>query len=329
MKTSLDKVEGYLKGIDLDSTLIQVQVPSALPMHLRERYQLCQARLFGRDWVLAAEADDWEAGTPAEYRHQVDQLSSTSPYPVALVLPQISSTMRSRLIQMNVPFIVPGTQIFLPIAMINLQETYKTAMPNEGKPLSPVAQVLVLHEILDGRYSAMASKSVAQELGYSEMAISKARSDLEANKLCELTRKGKVVQTQFALPPKALWEKAGPILRSPVRKRRWLQWAGRAPEWKKAGISALAAIGHITDDDIPTYAVDTKEFQRHLEQGAVHGCPDRHEAEAQVEIWQYDPGLLSKGPAVDFLSLYLSLQMNPDERVQADLSTRMEKFPWR
>lgn len=328
MKSVLEKLARHLKGVGLEAPLVSLKAPTTLPVHVRERYHLYQARLFGRDWVLALERGDWEVGAPSEYRHHVDLLSSVVQRPVALVLRQISSASRSRLIQMSVPFVVPGTQIFLPLAMINLQEIFKTQQPEKGRPLSPIAQVLVLHEILDGRFSGMASKWVAQETGYSEMGISKARSELEANELCALTRKGKVLQTEFQLSPQDLWEKALPLLRSPARKRRWLQWTAPPQKWKLAGISALAAIGQIADDAVPSYATDSKGFRKYLEHGAVHGS-DRHEASAQVEIWPYEPSLLSHGAEVDFLSLYLSLRMNPDERVQADLAEQMEAFKWR
>ncbi|MDD5675045.1 MAG: hypothetical protein PHC61_12825 [Chitinivibrionales bacterium] len=36
---------------------------------------------------------------------------------------------------------------------------------------------------------------------------------------------------------------------------------------------------------------------------------------ASLQIWRYDPALLTNGESVDKLSLYLSLSQDPDERI--------------
>ena len=66
-----------------------------------------------------------------------------------------------------------------------------------------------------------------------------------------------------------------------------------------------------------------------LEQGQLNGCVDRYEANAEVEVWRYDPALLADGPDVDPLSLFLSLRNSPDERVQAELDDMMKGLSWR
>jgi hypothetical protein len=48
----------------------------------------------------------------------------------------------------------------------------------------------------------------------------------------------------------------------------------------------------------------------------------------EVEVWSYNPELLSGGQIVDRLSLYLSLKDNEDERVEAALEHMMEAVSW-
>lgn len=329
MNPLLEKTERYLKRIAGDVRPFVQETAGSLPLLLRERYQLYRVRLFGRDWVLAMEADGWDVGTPSEYRNQVDQLAQKAGGQVVLVLASISATARNRMVQMNVPFIVPDAQIFLPVAMINLQETHGSVLPGKGDALSPAAQVLILHQILRGDFDAMSSKQVAAQLGYSEMAISKARTELEVNRLCTIVRKGKEIHARFNLSAQALWKDALPLLRTPVAKRHWIQWKGPVADARLAGISALARVSDLADDAIPTYAMKRQAFQSLLEQGKVHGCPDRHEAHARIEAWSYAPALLADKPAVDPLSLYLSLREDPDERVQLAMSSMMEDLAWR
>lgn len=329
MNPLLEKTERYLKRIAGDVRPFVQETAGSLPLFLRERYQLYRARLFGRDWLLAMEADGWDVGTPSEYRNQVDQLAQKAGGQVVLVLPSVSSTVRNRMVQMNVPFIVPDTQIFLPVAMINLQETHGSILPGKGEALSPTAQVLVLRQILRGDLDAVSSKQVAGLMAYSEMAISKARTELEVNRLCTIVRKGKEIQARFNLSAQALWKDALPVLRTPVAKRHWIQWKGPVSDARLAGITALARASDLADDAIRTYALPKKAFQNLLEQGKVHGCADRHEAHARIEAWNYNPALLVDGPAVDPLSLYLSLREDPDERVQLAMSSMMEDLAWR
>ena len=50
------------------------------------------------------------------------------------------------------------------------------------------------------------------------------------------------------------------------------------------------------------------------------------ETQAEVEIWKYDPGVLSFDHMVDPLSLVMSLQENMDERTEEAIEELLEKF---
>ncbi len=173
------------------------------------------------------------------------------------------------------------------------------------------------------------SKQIAENLRYSEMGISKARSELEANQLCDVTRKGKEMRLRFPYSSQELWDKAEPLLRTPLLKQHWIQWGKPAQDVKRAGVSALSQFSNLADDATPRFALKKQGFLRLLEQGELYGCPDRHEADACIEAWSYDPTLLSDEKTVDPLSLYLSLRDNPDERIQSALTDMMEVLAWR
>ena len=48
----------------------------------------------------------------------------------------------------------------------------------------------------------------------------------------------------------------------------------------------------------------------------------------RLELWKYDPGLLSTGDIVDMISMALSLANTNDERVQGELQSIMEDKGW-
>ena len=85
----------------------------------------------------------------------------------------------------------------------------------------------------------------------------------------------------------------------------------------------------LQQDAVPTFAILRKAFTKLLESGLIQGCPSPHGAHARIEAWRYDPLRLA-GPdlTVDAFSLYLSLESDPDERVQQELGHMMENLPW-
>ena len=91
-----------------------------------------EVHLFGRDYVLAMEGRDWDAGSPPGS----DAIAEPSPpelgRDVILVLRALFSYSRSRLIRLNIPFIVPESQLFLPVVMIDLRERYVADNPRES-----------------------------------------------------------------------------------------------------------------------------------------------------------------------------------------------------
>jgi hypothetical protein len=65
-----------------------------------------------------------------------------------------------------------------------------------------------------------------------------------------------------------------------------------------------------------------------LEARGVQELLAADEAGFEVEVWSYEPDLLSDGPAVDRFSLYLSLRDDTDERVQSALAEMMRGVTW-
>lgn len=331
MKTLLEKTENYLQEMGICPIPLQSMTVGTLPLVLRERYKVFVSNVLGREWLLAVEADGWEPGSPTEYRQHMKQLSqATGKDYIAVVLPSISAKVRNRMVQMEIPFIVPNTQIYLPLAVINLKESFVMPQSVEGNPLSPAAQVLFLIQVQKGGLENQSSKEISRQVGYSRASISAACAELEQNDLCRTFRKGKEQRIEFNSSPKVLWELALPLLKTPVRKTHWVTWA-RKPlaEARLAGITALSRISSLADDRIPTFALKEYDVRENLEKGHIHGCADPHEADALLEAWSYDPALISGDDAVDCLSLYLSLRQNPDERVRSALADTMEGFPWR
>jgi hypothetical protein len=322
---STDTLTKYLHEITGATPLIERlprQALTTLPLFLSRAFELRQLRLFGDSFLIATPTADDQPGLRQLVRQREalsDKLGST----VVLVLPQIKSYERKRLIEKRVPFIVPGRQLFLPMLLIDLRERFPTqARP---KSISWVAQVLQIRQLVMQDMEECPLSHIAKLLGYTPMAISQAVDELVALQLCDRVRAGRAKLLQFPLPPRELWRAAAPRMRSPVKKsllaRRLMN--GRTPP-RFAGMTALAEYTDLVQSGIETFALSEDGMRNALADGTVESCELEEDAVAVVESWAYMPELTSRGPSVDPLSLYLCYREDRDERIQLALEQLLE-----
>lgn len=301
---------------------------TALPLFLRERYAIFMARLFGRECLLALESGETESTSPGEYGKHAENLSAKLGRPVVLVIPRLPSYARNRMVQMRIPFIVPGSQMFMPNSLIDLRENFPQPPARRRGAFSPAAQCTVLYHLLRGSLADRPLKEIAQQVQYSPIMMTKVKDELETAGICRVVRRDRALVLKFKASGRALWEQAKTKLATPVKKTRWVQWLKPTTPALLAGISALSLRTMIADDRLPTCALPLSAFQDLLERGEFTGCPDAEHATARIEVWSYDPRLLGDERMVDPLSLYLSLQASRDERVQQQLPQLIEEVKW-
>jgi hypothetical protein len=307
---------------------VSASLSAGLPLFLRRRYRLQQAHLFGRSLLLAEETEV-EPASPKEYAAHLGALEARSGMPVVLVPRPLPSYLRNRLVHARIPFIVPGSQMFLPTLFVDLRERTPRVTPAPGGALSAPAQALVCYHLDKARLDAKPLRVIAGLLGYSPMMISKAKDELTAAGLCESRSTGRVVELVFPMDRRALWSLALPRLSTPVRGTRWVRTRGIArSQFPIAGTTALAHQTSLADDAIPTLAAHGPSVKAALQERQVVEVPTAEEADARMEAWRYDPALLAHSGVVDPLSLYLSLRDSPDERVQQALATLLDDLPW-
>jgi hypothetical protein len=158
--------------------------------------------------------------------------------------------------------------------------------------------------------------------------VTSAKRELESAGACESVRDGRARPLEFALRGRELWDQVLRFLSPPDLMQHWVQWERPGRPALLAGMSALSRLSTIQDAPKSTYAISRRGYQSVLEQGILHECPGRDEANVLVEVWRYDPQRLANGEMVDPLSLYLSLRDSPDERVQQQLQRILEGIEW-
>jgi hypothetical protein len=242
-------------------------------------------------------------------------------------MPKLPSYVRNRLVQEGIPFIVPGAQMFLPMLMIDLRERFSKAESRIQDKLSPVSQLVVIYQILREPVARTPLGQLGEKLAYSPQAMSHAQEELQTASLCEVRRAGKTIFLEFALRGKALWERAEPVMMSPVRRTQWVRWGQPRARAVAAGTTALSRLSMLAEDSFETYCMRDREVVAALERGELFGCGGREGADACMESWKYDPWVVAENGSADPCSLYLSLRRAGDERVQKEIRSLIERLP--
>lgn len=303
-------------GVIPDAKPMPKAALAVLPVYLASAFIIHEVHLFGHSIVIAIPKAN-EKPNLAQLAKERELLATKLGKDVVLILPQIKSYERRRLVQKQVPFIVPGRQMFLPMLLVDLRESFPTRISIQKDTLSWVAQVMLIRHITTGDITGRPLAMLAKVLGYTAMAITQGLDELSALGFCQRVQDGRARTIRFELAPGDLWREALPHLRSPVKRRYWvrrLSVPNACP--LHAGMTALSEATTIASLPKNILAMSAKNARKAMDEGAMDNCPFEEDATIVVEAWAYAPKILSEGPSVDPLSLYLTMKDDPDERVQ-------------
>lgn len=320
MKYNIKKISDYLNnliGNDINVFPTEKAVISKLPFTLAKSYDFHDMEIIGNHITVAVPTEPDECSPMQLAKHQTKMMDIFE-RPVVFVLEEIESYNLTRLTHARVNFIVPNKVVFVPSLMMVLREVRKT-----NKTLSdtmpPVAQLLLLYHIQVKNLNGMTTAELANIVSMAYPTINVALRWLERNGLIELMG-GKQKTVNFVANGKELWDKALPMMTSPIERTIY---ANTRPT--DSLFSNETAMGHHTmlaepNTEIVAISKTTaKEYEVFF---------NKQYGNVKVEVWKYAPSLLSGNEYVDRLSLYLSLRDNEDERIQIECDTLIEEMKW-
>jgi len=323
-------VQAYLREtLGIAPKLRQWPGATKLPYFLQDAFEVRELELLNHTVLLAIDKQPNKHGL-ASVRSQLDKLRQLAGVPVVYVTGALASYERKRLIEQKVPFLVPGNQLYLPDLGVDLREYFRRRPAAADTALSPATQALLIAALLRKPWRAeWQPAEMVNELGYTTMTLSRVVRELTGAGVAKLRIEGRTRWLQVEGAPADTWERAVPLLRSPVKRRFW---ALRIPNWKAprvrlAGLSALARCSMIAEPQWPTYAIGPALWKT-VTQADIEVLPEHLPGACEYEVWHYNPGLIQGSEIVDPLSLTLSLQGNSDERVQLALDELKEHMPW-
>ncbi|NCB09298.1 MAG: hypothetical protein EOM73_14175 [Bacteroidia bacterium] len=319
-----ENITAYIfKTLGLKVMLEAYDKTASLPNFLPSNYSFLVATIGEQKFLLMCDQQKMPL-TPLAIRKHCNLVHAHWHGPVVFVAETMASYNRARLIQQQIPFIIPDRQLYLPFLGMVFSETDKKSN-KEFSGLGLLAQLLILG-ILNKRLSEpLTIESASVYFDYSRMSVSRAFDELEYFTLAkrEVRCGGKEKYLTFTATGQRLWEQALPLLKTPLRHVIGVETL--PPDFPAclAGINALAQKTMLSEQSQFEYAVTPKSFStlKNIEKIPKASAP------VLLQIWAYPPELFGDN-MVDPLSLYLTLKNDPNERVQIALDELLEGISW-
>lgn len=304
----------------LADTLHLAVVPEAwgggasLPLFIGKRYSFYRITLARRPCLIMAANAEADV-RPAEISKHVALVAATYEGVVIYAAGAMSATIRSRLIALGVPFIVPGNQLYIPQLAMDLRDHFRAPAKKRGEHLSPAAQLVLFQHILSGDDTPMTPTLLAAPLAFAAMSIGRAFDQLAQANLARVEWRGRQKVLHYAADRRLLIDMSRTLLRTPVRGVHGVRFKGGRPAMLRAGETALADLTDLAPPERPAYAILATGWREFFRKHDIEGVNDIDAADALIETWRYDPHTLSGGATVDPLSLHAQFRDHADERV--------------
>ena len=279
---------------------------SSLPYYLRDMYDFSIVALDSSHCLFIRPKA--ELGSLPGIKKHIEWVHGAAGIPIVLELDSISARRRKALISSRIPFVVRDSQIYLPFLGIALQEKYYLqAAPKDV--LMPSSQLLLFYYLYEGQES-LYTGGLAERFGISAMQITRATRQLADLGLVTESKDGVKKVISSTASRRELYEAAEPHLIDPVKRMVYVEEADLPSALPLSGISALSAYSMLSPPLLKTVA-----FHGKTNEVAGESELTDHTAQVEVEVWHYDPELLSprKGLA-DPLSIVISLKGESDDR---------------
>jgi hypothetical protein len=302
---------------------------SKLPLYIKHGFELSGGEIEGKQ-VLWAKPLNNEELTPNWLLGQKEQLTKYFQRHVIFVFDRMDSWLRKRLIEKRLGFIQAGKQVFVPELLLELSDlrSHQPAVSDTSEHPGFPTQAAILHHLQRERLDGLSFQQIALKLDYSTMTITRVARELEQFKLAKLGR-GKEKSIRFERSGKELWNEALSLLRTPVKENWYAYGPGVPGRLLEAGDTALASYSQLAEGRVKQFAFGKEQFRSLKKLGQLPEL-NAHQGNIRIEIWQYDPRIIT-GPAgltVDRLSLYLSMRKNTDVRVKDALEEMINSIEW-
>ena len=300
--------------------------PADVPFYIRDGYS---ARIlsWGKNECLAVKPFDKSARLSALKKH-IQTIAALCGRLCVLELDGVTAAQRRNLLESRIPFISDSRQIYLPFWGCVFSERFKKEII-AADVMPPSVQLVFLYLYYLGRGEPRLRMNLTQTaiaLGVSKTSCTRAFEDLTEAGLFEQETIGKCKRLIPAMSYTKMLAKAFQRLRSPIEKTIYANSIPPGIPYQYGGILALSRISMTAAGPLDgAIAVSRKNAALFPKETLVSRRDFEDIGGKTVEVWRYDPAKLASGELVDEISLLLSLNADPDERVQRALDDIRKK----
>ena len=311
-------------GTEINVVNATDEVLKGLPLYINSTYDMWNTVIFDKEVLLLVKKTR-EHLTPIQYQKHKELLEKKTGMLIVFILSDMKAYDRNRLTQKKINFIIDDKQVFIPQLLIDLKDYLpKTKIITEA--LQPAAQLIILYHIQRNQLGGFTYKELVNILNYSYLTISRAVDNLVKLDLCE-TEGNKEKTLVFRATKKELWKKALPYMKSPIKKTLYINDALPKNLIFISEINALAFYSDMNNDRQKHYAIYHSEFIKLEKEGFIKET-SQYDGDYHIELWRYNPNILTNNDFVDPLSLYLCYRNETDERIEMALEQIEEMISW-
>ena len=295
--------------------------PAGTPSYISSGYR-SSLLTWGDSKCLLVKPTDDELSLPS-IKKQVNKIESICSLPVIIDLARLTSRQRTNLIESGIAFVSDSGQLFIPFWGCYFEEKIKNYASTPER-MTGNAQLVYLYLYYANMNDPIEINmtQICERLDLPKATCSRAVQVLDALELIDIRSEGTAKWISLKEPLTSNMSNAEKHLISPIHKIVYLKGFSEKCNYKTGGIRALADRSMLAARESDgSYVISREEFRKITAVDLI----DRQEYQdfggAILEVWRYDPFLLSDDDYVDDISLVLSLRDDIDERVQKELDS--------
>lgn len=316
----IKNVEAYftqMLGEKVDFCPAEKSLLDKIPIGVSSNFALYEGRVLGNDMLLAYR-EEGDSLSPGKMQKQLSVISKQTGLNVILSVQRVASYNVRRWTALRLNFVIAQKQIFVPSLLLELK---KEPMVDSDlkESMVPFTQLLLLYHLQVEPIVGKSCSILKDKFAVSYATVNQSLRWLAKKGFIKMEGiKTKTIQMEYG--NQELWNKALPFFMSPIDKIVFTD-ANLEGEMV-SGINALSTYTMINPEQKRCVAISKKRLREmDIDCNTQFG-------DTEVQVWKYDPHLLSSSGAVDRLSLFLTLKEMQDERVEIELEHLMNEMQW-